>query len=93
MSRKAQTPAILKEIEAQMTGQMSLKMNLKTPLKILELLLFNPSITIPELAQKIDKPRSKTKRAVHRLQQLGYLKRIDPDKGGYWKVVVKKDEK
>ena len=38
-------------------------------------------MTILELAQKIDKTKSTTKRSVRRLQQLGYLKRIDPNKG------------
>ena len=63
MTGKIPKPAILKETEAQMTVQVNLKM----PLKILELLLFNPSMTISELAEKINKSRSTTKRAVHRL--------------------------
>ena len=63
--------AILKEIKYQMTG--GWEMVLKTPSKILKLLILNLNMAPPELAKEIGKTESTTKRSVHRLKQLGYL--------------------
>ena len=66
---------ILKEIEDQMA--------LKVTLKVLELLILNPKMILPELAQQIDKSERTVKRMLKKLQKEGYLKRIGPDKGGH----------
>ena len=66
-----------------------LKTNSKPDLLILRLFLLNPSMTILELGTKISKSRTTTKRAIRRLQQLGHLKRVGPDKGGHWEVIEK----
>ena len=69
------------------------KKPLKTPIKILEVLALNPNITIPELAQKIDRSKSATKRAVRNLRKSGHLKRVGSKKGGHWEVVKKDNTK
>ena len=69
--------------------KMPLKMPLKTPLKILEMLADNPNMTIPELAEQIERSESATKRAVRNLQKSGHIKRIGSKKSGHWKVIKK----
>ncbi len=71
--------------------KMPLKTPLKTPERILSLLAMNRNMTVTELMQQIDKSESAIKRAIKKLQREGYLRRVGPDKGGYWEV-VKKDE-
>ena len=64
----------------------------KTPVKILQLLLDNPEMTIPEIAGAIDKSTSAVERALRKLRTDGYVKRIDPAKGGYWQVIVNEED-
>ena len=80
---KTKEIGILKEIEKRM----SLKMSVKVSVKMLELLILNPKITIPKLAKEIDKSERTVNRILKKLQKEGYLKRVGPDKGGYWEVI------
>jgi superfamily II DNA or RNA helicase len=59
----------------------------KTPGKIFELLATTPTLTIPELASLRGKLDSAVERAIRKLRESGRLKRIGPDKGGYWEVI------
>jgi ATP-dependent DNA helicase RecG len=65
------------------------KAPVKTPGKILSLIKKNPSLTIPELAEKMKKSESAVERTVRKLRESKHLKRIGPDKGGHWKVIGK----
>ena len=69
------------------SGKTPVKMTVKTLVKIIGLLKDNPSLSIPELAEKLEKSKSATERAIRKLRQSGLLKRIGPDKGGYWDIV------
>ncbi len=59
----------------------------KTSVKIIELILQNNTITIPEIAQKLNKTTRAIEMAIAKLKKERKVKRIGPDKGGYWKVV------
>ena len=59
----------------------------KTPDAILLLLDENPSLSIPEIAEKINKSESAVERAIRKLREEGRLKRIGPAKGGHWKII------
>jgi len=59
----------------------------KTSVKILELVQENSSITIPDLANKIGVTERSIERNIAKLKETKKLKRIGPDKGGYWKVL------
>ena len=59
----------------------------KTPDAILLLLDENPSLSIPEIAERINKSESAVERAIRKLRGEGRLKRIGPAKGGYWKII------
>ena len=58
----------------------------KTSGKIIELILQNASITIPEMASKIGITERSIERNIRKLQTEGKLKRIGPAKGGHWVV-------
>jgi ATP-dependent DNA helicase RecG len=61
----------------------------KTSGKIIELILQNASITIPEMASKIGITERSIERNIRKLQTEGKLKRIGPAKGGHWVVKEK----
>jgi predicted HTH transcriptional regulator len=61
----------------------------KTSGKIIELILQNASITIPEMASKIGITERSIERNIRKLQAEDKLKRIGPAKGGHW--VVRED--
>ena len=59
----------------------------KTLDAILLLLDENPSLSIPEIAEKINKSESAVERAIRKLREEGRLKRIGPAKGGHWEII------
>ncbi|MCX6339307.1 MAG: HTH domain-containing protein [Candidatus Aureabacteria bacterium] len=59
----------------------------KTSQKIISLIAAKPEITIDEMADKLDISPRAVKKHLHNLKGTGLLKRIGPDKGGYWKAV------
>ncbi|NOX88909.1 MAG: HTH domain-containing protein [Calditrichaeota bacterium] len=73
--------------------EVSKKTSVKISVKIIELILENNFITIPEMAQKLNKTTRAIEMAIAKLKKAGKLKRIGPDKGGYWKVVQDKEGK
>ena len=58
----------------------------KTSEKILKLADANPEITIAELAEKTGVTTRSIERNLRKLQSVGSLRRIGPDKGGRWEV-------
>ncbi|MCL2101201.1 MAG: putative DNA binding domain-containing protein [Fibromonadales bacterium] len=70
-----------------------LKTDLKTDLKIndiddmiLRLMNKDNRISIPDIAQKIERGLTATKERISKLKAKGLVERIGPDKGGYWKI-------
>ena len=55
--------------------------------KILELTNKNPHISAREISKVIGISQRKTEENISKLKQKGILKRIGPDKGGYWKAL------
>jgi len=74
----------LKTVGSQKISQ---KTSQKTSQKILELMKNNPIITIAELAPVIGVSERTVKYQIANLKKSGLLKRVGPDKGGYWKIV------
>ena len=58
----------------------------KTSGKILEVIIENSAITIPELSILIGVTERSIERNIQKLQKEGKLKRVGPAKGGYWQV-------
>jgi ATP-dependent DNA helicase RecG len=59
--------------------------------KILNNIGKKPDITREELAAKVGISLSKIKENISKLKNKGLLERIGPDKGGYWKILTKKE--
>ena len=60
----------------------------KTPQLILETLVENPTMTLAELAEKIEKSISAIERASSKLVKEGKLRYVGPRKGGHWQVLL-----
>jgi ATP-dependent DNA helicase RecG len=56
----------------------------KTRERILELIQNNPSITMAELSQQLNRSQSAIKKNLRLLKAKGIIKRVGPDKGGHW---------
>jgi predicted HTH transcriptional regulator len=60
--------------------------------KILELVLENPTISIPMLAEKIGVTIKAIEKQISILKNEGALIRLGPDRGGEWQVVQKPEQ-
>lgn len=60
--------------------------------RMLSLLRETPNISMLELAQRFVVDIKTIKRDIGQLKQKGLLRRIGPDKGGYWEVVADEPE-
>ena len=56
---------------------------------ILDIIMVNNEITIPEIAKKTNVNEKTIKRDIMKLKKEERLERIGPDKGGYWKIIHK----
>ena len=59
----------------------------KNALKIMELIKENPYITIKEMMKKTGLTRRGIEWNIAKLKREGKIKRVGPDRGGYWEVV------
>lgn len=66
------------------------KSSQKSSQKILDMIVSNPHITIKEMADSLNITDRAVKKNIDGLKKEGLLKRIGPDKGGYWEVVASK---
>jgi len=58
----------------------------KTVEKILSLIKDNPKITQEELSKQTGLTRRGIEWNLSKLKEKGILKRVGPDKGGYWEI-------
>lgn len=54
---------------------------------IIELVLKDPTLTAEKISIEIGKTKRTAERYLKALQDIGYLKRDESDKKGYWKVI------
>lgn len=62
----------------------------KTAQKIIDILVYEPRISRAELCSRLEKSDGTVKEHLAKLQAKGIIQRVGPDKGGYWKVLIKK---
>ncbi|MBN1996515.1 putative DNA binding domain-containing protein [candidate division KSB1 bacterium] len=74
----------LREISSEITSG---KMSGKTSGKIIQLILKNKFITIPEMAKEIGVTERTIERNIQSLQRQQILKRVGPAKGGHWEII------
>ena len=67
--------------------KMSQKTSQKTSQKIIDLIKEDPNISTQDMADIIGIDRRNIARNLKKLQENGIVKRIGPDKGGYWEIV------
>ena len=60
----------------------------ETALQIIKEIRNNPNITLSELAEKIGVSRRWIATNIKHLQDTGAVKRIGPNKGGYWEIIM-----
>ena len=81
---EGQTEGISQESTLKSTLKDTLKGTQKT---IVEIIISNPNVTIPEVARQLDlNPRGIAKH-FKVLQDKGVICRVGPDKGGHWEVI------
>lgn len=79
----------LKKSSEDTREKSSLESSLKTSDKIINLIKNNPNITIFMISKEIKLTERAIKKNIFKLKEKGILKRIGPDKGGYWEVIEK----
>src|SRR3989344_8229303 len=57
--------------------------------RIIRLMEENSKIAIPEIAKQLKVNEKTIKRDIEKLKESGKIKRIGPDKGGYWEILEK----
>ena len=75
------------EKQIQRPNDASPKTGEKTGEKIIKLIKDKPDITISELAENLAISAKGIEWQIKKLKEQGIIKRIGPDKGGYWKVM------
>jgi len=63
------------------------KSSVKSSVKIFNLLKENKHITIPEIAQEIKLSTRAVEKQIAKLKEQKKIKRVCPDKGGYWEIM------
>ena len=71
----------------EVSQKMSQKTSQKTSQKIIDLIKEDPNISTQDMADIIGIDRRNIARNLKKLQENGIVKRIGPDKGGYWEIV------
>ena len=80
---------ILQTIQEQqkVTDKVMDKVTDKSENKILDLIRKNPSVTIPEMMQKLSMSDSGIRKILRKLQQEGRVVRVGANKNGHWEII------
>ncbi len=80
---------ILQTIQEQqkVTDKVTDKVADKSENKILDLIRKNPSVTIPEMMQKLSLSDSGIRKILRKLQQEGRVARVGANKNGHWEII------
>lgn len=73
--------------EPKTPAETAVKTAVKTPMRILQLLEANPSMTLAEIAAEIGKSLRAVELASSKLVKEGRLRYVGPQKGGHWEVL------
>lgn len=70
-----------------MSGKTSGEMSGKMSGKIVELIVQNKKVTVPEISKEIGVTERTIYRQISDLKEKNIIRRVGPDKGGYWEVI------
>jgi ATP-dependent DNA helicase RecG len=59
----------------------------KTAVALVELIRTQPELTIPEMAERLNRSVSAIEKQMRQLRDNEIVARIGPDKGGHWEVL------
>ena len=76
------------ETALQSAPETALQSAPETALQIIKEIRNNPNITLSEIAEKIGVSRRWIATNIKHLQDTGVVKRIGPNKGGHWEIIV-----
>ena len=65
----------------------SVKGSVKSSVKIIEMIIENPNITIPKMANKMGLSTRAVEKQIARLKEKGEINRVGSAKDGYWEVI------
>ena len=65
-----------------------LKASQKTSQKIIDLIMEDPYISTAKMADIIGINRRNIARNIKKLQEHGVVRRVGPDKGGFWEILI-----
>lgn len=69
------------------TGKVDRKSGQKTRDAIIALISSNPHITTAQMSESLGINRSALSKHIKRMQEDGIIRRVGPDKGGFWEVI------
>ena len=79
--------AIMNQVVRQTTLQKPYRNLTEIDRKIVELIVSNKFVTTTQMATQIGKSRQTVATRIKELQERGVVKRIGPDKGGFWEIL------
>lgn len=69
-------------------AETSQKTSQKTPQIIIDLIKEDPYITTTKMAEIIGVDRRNITRNIKKLYDQGVIRRVGPDKGGFWEIIM-----
>lgn len=75
--------------EAEVIPRKEEKSSEKGSEKIIRVIMENPAVSAQELAKMLDLSSRAIEKHLSKLKAKGVLRRIGPDKGGHWEIIVK----
>ena len=90
---KITVPKVAEKVTVNVTEKVNATENVidasqKTSQKIIDLIKEDPYISTSKMAEIIGVDRRNIARNIKKLQEQGVVRRVGPDKGGFWEVIV-----
>ena len=90
---KITVPKVAEKVNVNATEKVNATENVidasqKTSQKIIDLIKEDPYISTSKMAEIIGVDRRNIARNIKKLQEQGVVRRVGPDKGGFWEVIV-----
>lgn len=82
---------IMKRVVRKVTLQKLYRNLTEIDRKIVELIVFDKSVTTTKMAEEIGKSRQTIATRIKELQEKGIVRRNGPDNGGFWEICELKD--
>ena len=90
---KITVPKVAEKVTVNVTEKVNATENVidasqKTSQKIIDLIKEDPYISTSKMAEIIGVDRRNIARNIKKLQEQGVVRRVGPDKGGFWEIII-----